>query len=81
MVTKFFKIFPNPLKKLLSSRKLSEVSQTTALRCGSFFEKKQKKHLCRHDKDYYYFCRSNIPVTNFNVDSRNVIKVSKNAIF
>ena len=31
--------------------------------CGSFSVKKyQKKHLCRHDKNYYYFCKSNIPI-------------------
>ena len=40
-----------------------------------FFE---RKHLCRHDKNYYYFCKSNIPVINLIVGSRNMIKVSKN---
>ena len=49
------------------------------LRCGSFLEKNiLKKHLCRHDKSYYYFWKSNIPVINLIVDSRNIIKVSKN---
>ena len=38
----------------------------------------EKKHLCRHDKNYYYFWKSNIPVINLIVDSRNMIKVSKN---
>ena len=38
----------------------------------------KKKHLCRHDKNYYYFCKSNIPVINLIVGSRNMIKVSKN---
>ena len=38
----------------------------------------EKKHLCRHYKNYYYFCKSNIPVINLIVDSRNMIKVSKN---
>ena len=30
-----------------------------------FFGKNiEKKHLCRHDKNYYYFCKSEIPVIN-----------------
>ena len=33
-------------------------------------------HLCRHDKNYYYFWKTNIPVINLIVDSRNMIKVS-----
>ena len=37
-----------------------------------------KKHFCQHDKNYCYFCKSNIPVINLIVDSRNMIKVSKN---
>ena len=45
-----------------------------------FFGKKyRKKHLCRHDKNYYYFCKSDIPVINLIAGSRNMIKVSKNA--
>ena len=52
---------------------------STALRCGIFSEKTlKKKHLCRHDKNYYYFCKSNITVINLIVDSRNMIKVPKN---
>ena len=43
-----------------------------------FFGKSiEKKHLCRHDKNYY-FCKSNIPAINLIVGSRNMIKVSKN---
>ena len=43
------------------------------------FEKNiEKKHLCHHDKNHYYFCKSNIPVTNLIVGSRNMIKLSKN---
>ena len=50
-----------------------------AFRCGSFSEKNiEKNHLCRHDKNYYYYWKSNIPVINLIVDSRNMIKVSKN---
>ena len=37
----------------------------------------EKKHLCRHGKNYYYFPKSKIPVINLIADSRNVIKVSK----
>ena len=49
-----------------------------ALRGGSFSEKNiEIKHLCHHDKNYYYFWKSNIPVINLIVDSRNMIKVSK----
>ena len=44
-----------------------------------FFEKNiEKKRLRRHCKSYYYFCKSNIPVTNLIVGSRNMIKISKN---
>ena len=49
-----------------------------ALRCRSFSEKNiDKKHLCHHDKNYYYFWKSNIPVIKLIVDSRNMIEVSK----
>ena len=52
---------------------------STALRCGSFSKKNiEKKHLCRHDKHFYYFWKSNIRVINLIVNSRNMIKVSKN---
>ena len=44
---------------------------------GFFWEKHKKKHLGRHDKNYYYFCRSKIPVNNLILGSRNMIKVSK----
>ena len=48
-----------------------------ALRCGPFLQKTlKKKLLCRHVKNYYYFCKSNIPVINLIVDSRNMVKVS-----
>ena len=58
------------------------VDPSTALTCGSFSEKNiEKKHLCCHDKSYYQFCKSNIPVINLIVGSRNMIKVSKNMSF
>ena len=44
-----------------------------------FFGKNiEKKHLCRHDKRYYYFCKTNIPGINLIAAYRNIIKVSKN---
>ena len=49
------------------------------IRCGSFSEINiEKNHLCRHDKNYYYFRKSNISVINLIVGSRNMIKVSEN---
>ena len=51
---------------------------STALKWGSFSEKISKKHLCHHDKNYCYFGKSNIPVINLIVASRNMIKFSKN---
>ena len=49
------------------------------LRCRSFPKKNiEKKHLCHHDQNYCYFCKSNIPLINLIVDSRNMIKLSKN---
>ena len=32
-----------------------------------------KKHLCRHDKNFYYFCKPNMPVINLIAGSRNMI--------
>ena len=44
-----------------------------------FFGKNiEKRHLYRHDKNYYYFWKSNIPVINWIVNSKHMIKVSKN---
>ena len=56
-----------------------DIDSSTALRCESFSEKNiEQKHLCRHEKNYCYFCKLNIPVTNLIVGSRNLIKLSKN---
>ena len=54
-----------------------------SLRCECFSAKNiERKHLCRHDKNYYYFCKSNIPVINLVLGSCNMIKVSgKNVSF
>ena len=44
-----------------------------------FFEKSiKKKHFCSQDKNYCYFCKSNIPVINLIVGFRNMIKLSTN---
>ena len=44
-----------------------------------FFGKNiERKHLSSHNKNYYYFWKSNIPVINLIVGSRNMIKLSKN---
>ena len=49
------------------------------LKVRIFFGKSvEKKHLYRHEKNYYYFWKSNILVINLIADSKNVIKVSKN---
>ena len=41
-----------------------------------FFEKNiEKKHLYHHDKNYCYFCKSNIPVIDLVVASGNMIKL------
>ena len=43
-----------------------------------FFDKNiKKKHLCRHEKNYCYFCKLNIPVINLIVGSENIIKLFK----
>ena len=60
-------------------RKISfHLTLLNGIKVQIFFGKKNwKKHLCCHDKNYYYFWKSNIPVINLIVDSRNMIKVSK----
>ena len=45
---------------------------------GLFRKKRWKKCLCSRDKNYCYFCKSNIPVINLILDSRNMTKLSKN---
>ena len=55
------------------------MKSTTALRCGSLLEKKHKKSTCTVlIRIIISFCKSNIPVINFIVVSRNMIKVSNN---
>ena len=43
-----------------------------------FVKNIEKKHLCHHDKNYYYFCKSNIPVMNLIVGSSIMIRLSNN---
>ena len=49
------------------------ISNLNCIKVRVFFE-----HFSYHDKNYYYYWKSNIPVINLIVDSRNMIKVSKN---
>ena len=44
---------------------------------GLFLKKYQKKHLCHRGRNYCYFCKTNNPVTNLILGSRNMIKLSK----
>ena len=58
------------------------ISDLNGIKVRVFFGKNiEKRHLRRHDKNYYYFCKSNIAVINLIVGSRNMIKVSKNMSF
>ena len=53
--------------------------QLNSIKVEVFFEKNiDKKHLCHHDRNYCYFCKSNIPAINLIVVSRNMIELSKN---
>ena len=55
------------------------MSELSGIKVRVFFGKNiEKKYLCRHDKNYYDFWKSNIAVINLIVDYRNMIKVSKN---
>ena len=61
------------------TRKYQKIQKLNRIKVWVFFEKNiEKKPLCRHDENYYYFCKSNIPVINLIAGSRNMIKVSKN---
>ena len=56
-----------------------DIFELNGIQVQVFFEKNnEKKHLCCHDRNYCYFCKSNIPVIDVIVGSRNMIKVSKN---
>ena len=60
-------------------RALTVEPKLNSIKVRVFFRKNiEKKHLCRHEKNCYYFWKSNISVINLIVDSRNMIKVSKN---
>ena len=55
---------------------MHEISILNGIKMWVFFGINiEKKHLCRHDKNY--FCKSNILVINSIVGSGNMIKVSK----
>ena len=42
------------------------------IKARGFFGKNIKKHICCHDKNYYYFFKSNITVINLIVGSRKL---------
>ena len=52
---------PHKTKKILNSINVQVL----------FVKNIKKKHLCRHDKNYYYFCKSNISLINLIVGSKN----------
>ena len=46
------------------------------IKVRDFFGKNtETKHLCHHDKNYCYFFKSDIPIINLIVGSRNMIKL------
>ena len=50
----------------------------SSIKVRVFLEKNiENKDLCHHDEDYCYFCKSNIPVINLIVGSRNMINLPK----
>ena len=69
----------NPWYPQLQQSEIDNLGKLKGIKMRVFFGKNiEKKPLCRHDKNYYYFWKSNIHVINLIVDSRNIIKVSKN---
>ena len=64
----------NQKRKKIDVKKSQKNFQGT----GLFRKKYREKHLCSHDNNYYFFWKSNIPVISLIVDSRNMVKVSKN---
>ena len=52
----------------------SYIPTPNSIKVRVFFGKNIEKD--KNDKNYYYFYKSNIPVINSIVDSRNMVKVS-----
>ena len=75
----FYQIFFTPQIIISNKNGINELPHhSTALTSESFLEKTwKKKHLHGHDKNYYYFWKSIIPVISLIVGSRNMINVSK----
>ena len=60
----------------------AELWYDNGIKVRVFFGKDiEKKYLCHHHKNYCCFCKSNIPVINLIVGSRNMSKLSKNTSF
>ena len=66
-------------KSVFYARYLHNNIALNGIKVQIFFGKNiEKKHLCRHYKNYDYFCKSNVPVINLIAGSRNMNEVSKN---
>ena len=63
---------------VLDNEKLWINSLLNGMKVRVFFGKKTREKALVLDKNYYYFWKSNNPVINLIVDSRDMIKVSKN---
>ena len=51
----------------------------SSIKVQVFFGKNvAKRHLYNHDRNYCYFCKSNVTVISLVSGSRNMIKLSKN---
>ena len=49
------------------------IEKLNGIKVQVFFEQNmERKHLCCHDKNYCFFCKSNIPRTNLIVGSKNI---------
>ena len=65
--------------KGLSVRSIELWGFLNSIKVQVFFKKYiKKKHLCHYNKDFCYFCKSNISVISLIVGSRNVIRLSRN---
>ena len=67
----------NPLRNV-QRLEVNKILELNSIKVRTFFGKNiKKKHLGRHDKNCYYFCKSDIPVITLILCSRNMIKVLK----
>ena len=71
------KALVSKINKLTLENKQLKHRVKTVKTSGLFQKNIEKRHLCCHEKNYYYLWKSNIALIIFIVDSRNMIKVSK----